>query len=616
MTAAESQATGLVASARSLLEAGDAVGAEALCREALAVRSAHSGALRVLAFALYLQTRHAEAVEQYSALTRLEPGEARHRMDLGTALRAAGRLEESLAAYTEAARRGERSADFYFNVGLTHLDRRDYEAAGAVLTRAAEVSPQDADIRYHLAKAHYEGLRPDEARAALSGWEQWNHPGTTTFANIAQLLTNLGEPQQAEPALRRALQNPALEPDVILTLVQVLERTNRVEEAAALLATLETHTLAGVTEADRIFATAILLQRKGDHVRAVPLFEAALRSCDFFDKRHYQLFPLAKSLDALGRYDEAFETLCEAHRSYRAHLELTVPLIAARGPAPLLVTRAGCSAADVASWDTAGAPAAADSPIFLVGFPRSGTTLLELALDAHPALQSMDEQPFLQATLADLDAAGGSYPAALGRLSHAQLEDVRAKYWQRVQRRVRLAPGQRLVDKNPMNMAALPAIQRLFPNARILVALRHPCDVLLSCYMQHFRAPDFALLCNDLATLARGHRHAFDFWYQQAALLGPHSLEVRYETLVADFAAEMRRILEFLQLPWLDDVLAPAARARRKSFISTPSYAQVIQPVNTASIGRWRPYARYFAPVLDELSTYLNRWGYQVSGKR
>ncbi len=604
----------LIIGARRLLAAGDAAAAGARCREALALHPDHAGALEVLAASLSLQGRCAEAADLCLALVRLQPHEPRHWVNLGTTRRAAGQLEAALGAYMEAARLGEGSADFYLNVGLAQLERRDYEAARAVLARAHALAPEDAEIRYHLAKAHYEALRPDEARAALLTWERCRNLGSRTLANLAQLLTNLGEPRQAQAALERALQDTARDPDVTLTVVQVLERTNRVTEAAALLHTLDARPTSGSTTTDLTVAKALLAQREERHELASALLREALRACDSFDKRHYQLFPLAKSLDALGRYEEAYETLREAHRSYRAHLELVSPLLALRGPAPLLTARAGCAPQDVACWDAGGAPGPAQSPIFLLGFPRSGTTLLELALDAHPDLQSMDEQPFLQAAIADLDAAGADYPAALGRLTPAQLAHVRTQYWQRVQQRVQLARGQRLVDKNPMNMAALPAIMRLFPQTRVLLAVRHPCDVLLSCYMQHFRAPDFALLCDDLPTLARGYRHAFDFWYEQADLLRPACLEVHYETLVVEFAGQMRRILGFLGLPWRDEVVAPASGAHRKGFISTPSYAQVTRPVNSASIGRWKPYAHHFTPLLPLLEKYLHRWGYDAAG--
>jgi hypothetical protein len=251
--------------------------------------------------------------------------------------------------------------------------------------------------------------------------------------------------------------------------------------------------------------------------------------------------------------------------------------------------------------------------VFIVAFPRSGTTLLELTLDAHPLLRSMDERPFIQNALDEIVALGIRYPEQLGRLSNTQLDQIRASYWGRVEQKVRLEPGQRLVDKNPLNLLRLPVIRRLFPHARILFAIRHPCDVLLSCYMQHFRAPDFALLCADLRTLAVGYRRGMDFWYQQADLLQPAVREVFYERFVSDFDTEVRAIGDFLQLPWDEGMLAPASHARSKGFISTPSYSQVVQPVNQKAVGRWRHYEQHFATVIPELQPCLQRWGYSAA---
>jgi hypothetical protein len=129
--------------------------------------------------------------------------------------------------------------------------------------------------------------------------------------------------------------------------------------------------------------------------------------------------------------------------------------------------------------------------------------------------------------------------------------------------------------------------------------------------MQHFRAPDFALLCHDLPTLALGFRRAFDYWYQQQALLAANVRELRYERFVADFERQARGLIEFLQLPWSDAVLEPAALALEKRFISTPSYSQVVQPVHERSVGRWQRYGKYFAEALPVIEPYLQRWGYE-----
>jgi hypothetical protein len=234
-----------------------------------------------------------------------------------------------------------------------------------------------------------------------------------------------------------------------------------------------------------------------------------------------------------------------------------------------------------------------------------------LTLDAHPSLVSMDEQPFVQGALDDLLATGIRYPEELGRVSTLQLEEVRARYWERVRRKVVIGPGQRLVDKMPFNLLRLPVIRRVFPHARIILAVRHPCDVLLSNFMQHFHAPDFALLCSDLTSLATGYRRSFDFWYSQVDLLRPAVREVRYETLVADFANEVRTLFEFLEVPWDDAVMAPGAHAQAKGYISTPSYSQVVQPVNQKAVGRWRAYERHLRPVTDLVQPCLDRWGYE-----
>jgi hypothetical protein len=218
----------------------------------------------------------------------------------------------------------------------------------------------------------------------------------------------------------------------------------------------------------------------------------------------------------------------------------------------------------------------------------------------------------VQDALDELVTAGADYPQRLRGVSREVLERVRGSYWQRVAKKVKLAAGERLVDKNPLNILRLPAIRRVFPNARILLAVRHPCDVILSCYMQQFRAPDFALLCRSIDSLAVGFRRTFDYWYSQSALLAPSVHELKYEDLVRDFESGMRAVADFLELPWTDSMLRPAERAQAKGYISTPSYAQVTQPVNQKSVDRWRRYEKHFGAALPPLTPYLTRWGYSA----
>jgi tetratricopeptide (TPR) repeat protein len=608
MTSISARARARLAQGHAALAAGRWQEAERLGREAVSSDPRAPAALTLLAIALQGLGRAAEAASLYEQLVQLQPRETSHWINLGTVRRTAGRLDAAAEAYATAARLGAAGPDFDYNVGLLQIDRGDQEAAYRALARAHAARPRDAEIAVYLGSAAVETLRFGEGLAALADWQRLDGLTTELLARIGVVLLNLGDTGRAEAALERALSDPSPSPAALVQLVLGFERMNRVERAAELLARLD-----ALPDADRgpefPLAQARVAQRQGRHEDAVAAFRALADGCAEARDKHFHLFPLARSLDALGRYDAAFEVLQEAHASQAAWIERHQPEVAARRSDTMRVTRFGCDPNDVARWDHAGAPSREASPVFIVAFPRSGTTLLEQVLDAHPQLRSMDEQPYLQEALARLNRPPARYPSPMAPLTPAELDAARAHYWSLVAQRVRLQPGEQLIDKNPLNILRLPAIARLFPHARIVLAIRHPCDVLLSCYMQHFRA-EFAWHCRDLPTLALAYRRTIDYWYEQAALLAPAVLEIRYETLVRDFEPQVRRLATFLELPWSDALLEPGAHAERKGFISTPSYAQVLAPVHDRSIERWRRYAGHFGPVLDELAPALERWGY------
>jgi tetratricopeptide (TPR) repeat protein len=425
-------------------------------------------------------------------------------------------------------------------------------------------------------------------------------------------LISAGEWRRAEPLMARAQETARRGGPLSVRLVRVLERSNRLDEARQALERIKAQAENASADPDLMLAEAAIAQRGGADAEAARVFFEVLKHQDDFRRSHRVLFPLAKSLGALGRYEEAYAALEEAHRSQVAFIETALGKPATESSPAIDLAAAGCDPQDIATWRDAAAPGVEDSPIFIVAFPRSGTTLLEQTLDAHPRLKSMDETPFLREALEQARACGVRYPSELGRLSAAQLQQIRARYWERVRSKVELQSGQRLVDKNPLNMMRLPLIRRLFPQARTVLAVRHPCDTVLSCFQQHFRAPDLALICRDLPTLAHNFRTAFDFWYAQLPLLGGATLELRYENLVEDFAAEVRKLAEFLLLPWDEALLAPGEHARAKGYISTPSYSQVVEPINRDSVGRWKPYERHFTDALPNLMPYLRRWGYSL----
>ena len=605
----------LVAEAARHVIAGDLAAAELACRTVLSTTPGQDSANALLGAALLgavllSQGRHAEAHAVFADLIDREPESPSHWINLGTARRGMGEFDDSLLAYARAGELGVEEADFFFNVGLTHLDRGDFESARSMLERARELNPADAEITLRYADACYRSLHNDAAAAALAGWRWLTSPRPSVLSEIARLLINLGLQSDGEEALQAALADPAADAVTLLTGIEIAERINRLDQAQALVSRLESESHTAAIDEDLVIIRARLAQRTGDHAAAERFYRQALLANADSARRHMELFPLAQSLDAQGRYAEALTTLQDAHASQYEYLRRVSPVMALAGGPPMMITRQSCDPDDVAAWQHLDAPSIEESPVFIVAFPRSGTTLLEVTLDAHPALQSMDEQPFIQDALDEIRALGIDYPRQLARLSQADLAALRANYWHRVAGKIQLQPGKRLLDKNPLNILRLPVIRRLFPNAPILLGVRHPCDVILSCYMQQFRAPEFALLCNSPLSLARGYQRTMDFWFGQGEILRPRALEVRYETLVTEFEREVRAIMQFLSLPWDDRLLQPAQHAQSKGYISTPSYSQVVGPVSAKSVDRWRHYSSMFGQVIPIVQPQLDRWGY------
>jgi Tfp pilus assembly protein PilF len=245
---------------------------------------------------------------------------------------------------------------------------------------------------------------------------------------------------------------------------------------------------------------------------------------------------------------------------------------------------------------------------FLVGFPRSGTTLLEKALASHPQVVTLEEVDCLGEAGRDF-LAGPAQLSALEAIDHEEADRRRALYWQGVRQGLgEDLAGKTLLDKMPLHTLALPVIAKLFPDALILFALRDPRDVVLSCFRRRFRQnaamaefltlPDAACYYDAVMTLAGVYR----------ALLSLEALDVRHEAVVADFDTQLGRILDALDLPWDDGVRGFATRAAVRP--RTPSDLQLTAGLNDAGVGQWRRYASYLEDVRAILDPWADRWGY------
>lgn len=600
---------------RALLayQRGDLATAESLAGDAYRAQPFEPDAVLAWAVVANALGRFDAATEAFRCLTVLQPIEPVHWMNMATAARAAGRLDDAAQGYERAAALGGWSTDLLYNMALLDLQRGQFQRARERLAQAMTHHPIDAEIGCFYAQLLMQSGEPAALRAAVANWQQWHNWTIERLADLGMLLLTVGDQASALGILERlrlADDNPVA---VEINLITMLERTNQLEEATARLHALESRPGLDVPpelQARWLGLRAQMADRNRQHARAIALYREMLQQGLPLEAQQEALFPLAKALDADGQHEAAFDAAAAAHASQMAGFDVTAPATPEEREQVLGVSTASVNLGDVARWHEPEPPSLEDSPVFIVAFPRSGTTLLEQVLDAHPGLQTMDEQRFLLDAQQRLQQLGLDYPAGLAQATPAQLREARRHYWEQVAGKVRLEPGQRLLDKNPLNMLRLPVIQRLWPNAPILLAIRHPFDVITSNYFQHFRAPDFARLCRDLPSLADGYSRIFDFWYEQVEVLRPKVLEVFYESFVSDLESQARQVAAFCGLSWHEAMLNPSKHALSRGYIATPSYHQVVQPVNRNAVDRWRRYQPHLLPLHGRVAHLMQRWGY------
>ena len=592
---------------------GDYKQVEQLSQAILRTAPEHIDALLMLVLALEAQGMPEQALPHYRRLVELQPREAAHWANLAQALAAADQGAEAETAFRNALELAPGDASLLTRLGLFRWHKGDNTGARECLMRAAQADPGVPEARIYGALACYECADLQGAEMLLADRAHWQYLGPQLESELASVLTNLGHSEEAERRLRQLLGNPEAAQQAQLRLVGLLERVNRVAEAQHMLDGIEAPTGVVSEAREHALLQATLAARTKQYELSIGHYRQALSAHDAQPRDAVHWFAWARTLAESGAVEDAMHVAEHAHELQLRGLAVAAPHLL--DPARPLLDIVDCPVLPehrANARDCAQEPGVQQSPLFVVGFPRSGTTLVETMLDAHPGVHGMDERAFIQRAIDGMQQNGKSYPEDLWRLDTPLVERLRAGYWERCHSVVALARNDRLVDKNPLNMLRLGMINRLFPNARILLLLRHPCDVLISNYFQSYRLPEFQAMCSVLPRLARTYVRAMTFALDQSEVLGAATLQVRYEDLVADFEHQARRIVEHFELHDEQALARFQQQALARGYIATPSYAQVTEPLNARAVGRWRTYRRWLEPVLPQLSPLCQRFGYSL----
>lgn len=605
-----------------LRQAGDAAGALALAEAHAAATEDGAPFLAIAGLAALELGDAPRAVAHLEALARLRPDDIEIRADLAKALLAAGRDDDALALAQGADLPALARIEAW-----VRQQRGEQAQAIAAYARVLQGEPTDAASWNNVGNIHAAAGNVDQAITAFEHAITYQPDEPGMYLNLADVLrqADLGGPRLkvARDVAEIAPDNRAVQTELAMALAhnelldeaitvleaavkrwpefgeshlelgRLYEATNRNEALAAFLASLDP----AACPPEVAFLHAWLAQREGRfedaaaHAEAIPETIHPMR-------RMALIGNIAERLGDVPRAFAAFEAMNAAamaeapprrgptfRESIEADLARWSPEWAARWAPPL-------------SPD----PARRD-PVFLVGFPRSGTTLLDTMLMGLPDLCVLEERPIMAEILRMLGNAdlAALTPQQCGQLREAYFDSARRNGWD----------GTRwLVDKHPLNMARAVQIHRMFPNARFIMAERHPADVVLSCFMANFTLNYAMRSFTDLHEAAHTYDAVFRAWHRAGELFPIASHAVRYERLVEDPRAELQPLVTWLGLDWNDRLLAHEETAKERGRVKTASYAQIGEKLYTRASGRWLRYADQLAPVMPILAPWADRMGY------
>jgi len=551
--------------AESHKSAGRLVEAEGILRELLAAAPQFHPAYHTLGLIAYEVGKLPLAVELIQHAITLNPNVGLYYRNMGEMCRRLGWLDKAVTAGKRASELNPNDLDAHYNLGLALSDQSTWEASISAYRRALELNPNH-------------GL-------------SWN--------NLGAALEKQGDLAQAEVAYAKAVSINPQHHEAQNNLGALYSAQGRLEDAcrcfeAAIKAEpnfIESHfNLSSLKTYQEDDQHLVYLERNLGNIANMPA-TAQIR----------YWFTLGKAREDVGNYDEAFAAYEQGNRLQHSLLTNDE----ARADAMLEQLKIVFSQEFFA--ERANVKGSEQSPIFIVGMPRSGTTLLEQILSSHSAVYGAGELINLHDVVMRAASAGTGAGAATGEqrfpdfvtdISAQDFAEMGADYAKQIWE---LAPeAGYITDKMPANFFYLGMIHLMLPNAKIIHAMRDPMDSCFSCYSRLFN--DTMEFAYDQGTLGRYYVRYMDLMQHWHAVLPEgRILDLRYEELVADTEGQARRILDFVGLPWDKNCLN---FHQNKRHVKTASVAQVRKPIYKTSVARWQRFSAHLQPLLEIVKDY------------
>jgi tetratricopeptide (TPR) repeat protein len=564
-------------------------------RHACTIRPDFIDAHFKLGYAMAVQDRYSEAIEAYQRVITLRPGFNEAHANLGFTLMSAGRYADAESHLREALRAFPDSAPINHAMGVVLYGMSRMTEAAESFRRAVALSPTDAEAHANLGNALREMGDYAQADANYRRSIALSPQFSRAHFDLGSSLYTQERFAEAEQSYRKALE---LKPDHVEScnnLGRSIRRQGRLEEAR------EYFEKAMAIDPDTVesyfnLASLRRFEPGSAETEHMEKLVAKLPSLPE-DSRIRYWFALGKMREDLERYDEAFEAYAQGNRLKHAQIS----------PNEIARTALVDSVRTVFNerfFAERPVPVSQEKcPVFIVGMPRSGTSLIEQILSSHPDVHGAGElhdlENLINASAAEAGRPAERYPEVAANMSAEELLRMGRAYTDKVWK---LAPSAtHIVDKMMSNFTHVGMIRQMFPDAKIIHAKRDPMDSCLSCYATLF-AKNNLDFTYDLGSLGRYYvRYMELMQHWQHVLPAGSILELRYEDMVNNTEGEARRLLSYLGLPWNPDCLN---FHENKRVVRTASAAQVRRPIYKSSLARWKHFETHLAPLLELVGDY------------
>ena len=528
------------------------------------------------------------ALEWYAKASAANPNYLEPLNNLGALLLEEDRIPEAIESLQKALKINPNYAESICNMGGIHLAQEENDAALANFRRALELRPDYLEAQMGLAKTLQAMELLPEAEVAAQQSLQIDDNSPKAHALMGSIYTETERPAEAEAEYNRALQaNPDSE-EGLLGLGHLCVENGDLERAESLFKrALE-------LKPDNVAAHVHMIQarkvtKKDPHFAR--LLEEEKNAEQHSDNRKMSLhFALGKCYDDTREYNKAFPHFLEGCKMKRGKLAYD----------PEAAARQFIELQDIFSKDyidsRRGAGDTSTLPIFVLGMPRSGTTLTEQIIASHPDVYGAGELPdLLRIAHRKTDPAVTTFPENLRYLNAETLTAWGKEYITGLKKR---APESRhITDKMPANFFAVPLIHLALPGAKIIHVNRNPVDTCVSCFTRLFnRKQEHTYDLTELGRYYRDYAQMMAYW--RTVLPADAFYDVQYENIVADQEGEARKLLDYCGLEW-DAACLDFHKTKRQ--VRTASVTQVRQPIYNTSVERWRKYEQFLGPLLEQL---------------